>query len=666
MYRVTGAELASAGVGLKTIDPNTLKLYRAEREVSIWTTGAEHDLSLVFYGQATDSPYSAFSVYWLTWGGEPGKRMATQPVATSSGLSIESFPDSLHLTRPTLFVPHPGDPSQSWFWQALTAPTTVTVPITLTNSIPAPGSAVIGLWGVSEDTMSPDHHVRVWFDDRQVGDEAWDGPGDHPITVTLPIESMRTPAHTLRVSAVGDTGAVADVTLLRSVDMNFARAFVAEQDRLRFRGEKASYRIAGFGSAGAELYDVSNPHNPIRAAGVEHANGTVTFAQENAGPADWFAVGPSGYSTVSRIEPMSEARPADLARGADYVIITHPNFVTALKPLVEWRAKRGLKVALVTTRDLYDSFGYGAESPEALRQFIRSVEPRFVLLVGKASYDYRDYLNSPNKNLVPTFLIETPHLAQAASDNRFIEGADGKPTNVAIGRIPAKTPDQVRQAVEKIIAYESAPRDAGWRHEALFVTDNKEETFSMMADALAGRLGPRIHSTKIDLAASGGDVNVTRAELIQKWNAGARLITYIGHGSIETWAEGPLFSTDNVGDIRNGDRLPVLFTPTCLDGFFYHPVKDSLTEDLLFREGGIIAGVVPTGLSVSDSQSELMNALMIELFSTPAPTLGEALARAKRQVDPTSSLNREVIDTFVLLGDPALQFGDWAPKFGSP
>ncbi|MCI0478757.1 MAG: C25 family cysteine peptidase, partial [Anaerolineales bacterium] len=65
---------------------------------------------------------------------------------------------------------------------------------------------------------------------------------------------------------------------------------------------------------------------------------------------------------------------------------------------------------------------------------------------------------------------------------------------------------------------------------------------------------------------------------------------------------------------------------------------------------------VPTGLSVPQAQEELMRALFAELFQNAAPelTLGEAVQRAKRKVDGKAPETREVIDTFVLLGDPAL------------
>ena len=90
-------------------------------------------------------------------------------------------------------------------------------------------------------------------------------------------------------------------------------------------------------------------------------------------------------------------------------------------------------------------------------------------------------------------------------------------------------------------------------------------------------------------------------------------------------------------------------------------MQDSLAEDLLFKsDGGIIAGVVPTGVSFASAQSEWMRALFVELFEKSAPTLGEAFTQAKRQVDADSPDVREVIETFVLLGDPALEV-----RFGS-
>ena len=53
-----------------------------------------------------------------------------------------------------------------------------------------------------------------------------------------------------------------------------------------------------------------------------------------------------------------------------------------------------------------------------------------------------------------------------------------------------------------------------------------------------------------------------------------------------------------------------------------------------------------------------MKPLFAELFTKSAPTLGEAIQRAKSQVNAASPDVREVLQTFTLIGDPALR---WRP-----
>ncbi|MEW5717218.1 MAG: C25 family cysteine peptidase [Chloroflexota bacterium] len=652
LYRVSAAELQRAGLPRDGVDPATLQLFLGDREIALRTLGDAKDFSIEFYGQASDSPYSAFNAYWLRWGAANGKRMREISAPPATDPPQRSFQETVRVTQPTLYIAQAGG---YWFWHALTAPTTTTIALTLPAALAAPARVQLNLWGSTQDAAAPDHHLRVFFNDARVADETWDGQGAHPIAANIPANAIRAGENTLRLVAPGDTRAKADVVLLSSVEIAYTRQLVAQKESIRFDGATGSYRVEGFSGGAPDLFDITDPGEPSRVSNAAFASGALTFRAD--APRRWLAIGANARQSPARIAPMMTL---PSTANADYVIITHPDFVDVLEPLVKWRAQRGLKPVVVTTTAIYDAFGYGAESPLALRAFLDSLQPkpRFVLLVGKASYDFRDYLNAPNKNLTPTFLVNTPHLNQVASDNWFAaaSAADARPV-FALGRIPAKTKEQVARVVNKIIAFESGQRNADWRNRALFIADDKEPTFAAMADASAQTLPPPITAQKIYLAARQGDVNATRAEIVARWNAGAQWITYIGHGSLDTWAEGPLFSVANLGEIKNAERLPILFTPTCLDGFFYHPQKDSLAEELLFKnDGGIVAGIVPTGLSLPPDQQMLMRALFDELFAQRTPTLGEALTRAKQKMDVSAETLREVVETFGLLGDPALEY----------
>ncbi|MCX7840886.1 MAG: C25 family cysteine peptidase, partial [Anaerolineae bacterium] len=517
------------------------------------------------------------------------------------------------------------------------------------------------LWGSTQDAVNPDHHLRLAFNGTRIADDKWDGQGARVITATIPANAVRAGDNALQLVAPGDTGAQADITLLRALDVTYTRRLVAQNDRLEFTAGAGAYRIEGFSGDAIELYDITDSRAPMRVTNTQIAARTLTFATDASAPRRWLAIGPNGAQAVARIVPMTMSDVRAPERAADYLIITHPNFVNALQPLVEWRARQGLRVRIVTTEQAYDEFAYGEESPHALRALIEWARQhwqslRFVLFVGKASYDYRDYQKGANKNLVPTFLLKTPHLGLTASDNWFVAPDDksGHPA-LAIGRIPAQTAEQVTRVVNKTIAYESSLNTrADWLTRALFIADDKEPSFVSMSDALIAQ-APQLVARKIYLADYRGDVNAARAEMLARWNEGVRWLVYIGHGSIDTWAEGPLFSPEHLGALKNGTRTPILFTPTCLDGFFYHPQKNSLAEELLFKDdGGIVAGLVPTGLSLPQSQEELMRALFAEISANPTSTFGEAIMRAKQRIDGTVPDRREVIDTFVWLGDPAL------------
>ncbi len=657
-YRVSASALRAAGADASQFDASTLQLFQGDQEIAVRVNGQGANSSFDFYGQTSDSPYSAFNVYWLRWGVERGRRIREDSsLSLNSDAPFDSFEYTLSAAIPAFYAPQIGNTGSHWFWQSLTAPATNTITLALPDAISNPARLRVNLWSATADQkIAPDHHLTLFFNDARVADEKWDGQGARTIEANVPAEAVRAGENTLRLVAPGDTQSQAEVTLIQSVQVNYTRRLLAENDTLEFQTKSGMYRVGGFSSDSIELFDISDPLNPARVADAAINSRSLTFASDEKHR--WLAIAPPAIQSPARIEAAPTTNLRAPERRGDYVIITHPDFVNALEPLVKHRQTSSLKVAVVTTNEVYDEFGFGMETPQAIRDFLRwaraNWSPRFVLLVGKASYDYRNYLNAPNKNLLPTFLVETPHLGQAASDNWFIaDEKTGQPA-LAIGRIPAKTPEQMTRLVRKIIAYESGSPDE-WRRRAVFIADDKEALFAQQADGLATKIAPGVQASKVYLAAFGGDVNKARAEILSRWNAGAGWITYVGHGSIDTWAEGPLFSADNIGEVKNGYRLPILFTPTCLDGYFYHPQKDSLVEEMLFEnDGGIIAGLAPTGLSLPLNQDDLMNALFDELFQNSAPTLGEAILRAKQKMKNDSPDAREVLETFVLLGDPAL------------
>jgi hypothetical protein len=74
--------------------------------------------------------------------------------------------------------------------------------------------------------------------------------------------------------------------------------------------------------------------------------------------------------------------------------------------------QNGLRTVVVTTDQVYNEFGSGSPDPTAIRDFVKMYydkyknspldKPRYLLLFGDASFDYKNRLNN-NTNLVPAY-----------------------------------------------------------------------------------------------------------------------------------------------------------------------------------------------------------------------------------------------------------------------
>ena len=114
----------------------------------------------------------------------------------------------------------------------------------------------------------------------------------------------------------------------------------------------------------------------------------------------------------------------------------------------------------------------GGTTAEAIREFVsyayhywRAPRLRYVLLLGDATYDFKDYLGTGVENQLPPLLVRTSYL-WTASDPAFaaVHGTDVLP-DLAIGRLPASSSSELSSMISKILDYE---RGAA-RRDGLFV-----------------------------------------------------------------------------------------------------------------------------------------------------------------------------------------------------
>jgi hypothetical protein len=146
-----------------------------------------------------------------------------------------------------------------------------------------------------------------------------------------------------------------------------------------------------------------------------------------------------------------------------------------------------------------------------------------------------------------------------------------------------------------------------------------------------------------------------RSEILDAFDGGASLLSYVGHGGIHLWASENLLDVSGVENLQPQAREPLVLTMNCLNGYFHFPYGNSLAEELVEAEGrGAIAAFSPTGLSLDGPAHLFHQALVSELLSGRHRRLGDAVLAAQARYAASGAFP-ELLSIYHLLGDPALE-----------
>jgi hypothetical protein len=153
------------------------------------------------------------------------------------------------------------------------------------------------------------------------------------------------------------------------------------------------------------------------------------------------------------VKPLRSALKSTRNR-ADYLLIAPRRFLDEAKPLLDLRVRQGLLPRAVAVEQVFDDFGFGETRPQALQDFISyayhywsSPRLRYVLLVGDATFDFKDYLQLGIVNQVPPLIVPTSYIWTVSDPTlAAVNGGDILP-DVAIGRLPAANEGEVQTMV---------------------------------------------------------------------------------------------------------------------------------------------------------------------------------------------------------------------------
>jgi hypothetical protein len=387
---------------------------------------------------------------------------------------------------------------------------------------------------------------------------------------------------------------------------------------------------------------------------------TATFEDEIVGQKTYFTLTQTDARTPINIELWKPVNLMAENNSADYIAITPREFLSEVKSLCHFREKQGLKTLAVAVEDIYDEFNHGLIDPQAIKDFLEYAyknwekpAPTYVVLIGDANIDYRDYFGTGKQSRVPVHLSSTSGLRLTPDDNWYatVEGDDVLP-EMFIGRIPSATIKALRDMVDKIKRYEKAasyePR------EALFVADNNDPYFETINEELIEHLPADFVPQRVYLS-SYSDVETATMDIISNINRGMLLTNYVGHGDVIHWAGEGLLEPSDIDLLNNRNRFTFMITLDCLNGYFAQPYYYSIGESFVVpKNRGAIAAFSPSGLGYPWEHMILGKSIFSLIFEEGIDTLGEITTRSK--IDAfANGVSEDILRTFTLLGDPATQ-----------
>ena len=701
LYQLSYAELAAAGFSLAG-DPADARLMVGGQEVPILVlnaaggpAGATWDSGdrILFYGQAAQSRFTDINVYWLYQDGSAGARMAARAVNPGGyDAASAAYQATLHREENYLYdSAYPEANGDHWYWTDLRAlqtgcpDETQSYSFSLSHLSSAGSTARLraSLQGYTDGT----HDLAVSVNGHAVAQHiVWTNQERKEAELTLDPAWLQEGENELKLAngacpALPVDQRPANGMAFNYFEIDYPASRVAEGSQLLFTGEagELAYDVTGLaGAAGVVLLDISDPLAPVQLTGGQLAGSVFRFQDSATQPRQYLAVG-SGAIVSPQAALDQTSNLLTTTAGAGYVLIAYGEFLPATQPLLDLRAQNWV-VAAVDIQDVYDEFSYGLLDPEAIRTFLRGLTPLpdHVLLVGDGTIDYHDHLGHGWSNYLPAYPADVdPYEGETASDHRLAElDGDETPTlpDLHIGRLPVSSVSETQAVVAKIVNYETDPAFGTWNSRVLFVADNTDEggPFADISDGVYyDSVSPELSKGRIHLTENPdelheydpGDstqVDAARAAVRRGFEAGQLVINFFGHSSHSQWTTENILHRDNTADLQNDGRLPVVLSFTCYTAAFHYPPYAPLDERLVLEPGaGAVAAWGSTGEGVLPGHRRLAQGFHQAIADSAVTTLGIATYAGQAELFSPGAYpaNQAMLDTYVLLGDPAMSLG---------
>ncbi|EKB49199.1 C25 family cysteine peptidase [Cecembia lonarensis] len=722
VHRISFAALSSAGLNPNAIDPRNIRLYHRGEEVSIFVQGEEdgrfdpNDF-IDFYGKRNDATldrklfrnpnhignimynhHNDSTAFFLTvTPGTPGKRMGSRPqpdgsepiLAQYHTQNMEVYFQQYNLGR--LYFPGVRlaeyEEGQGW----MSAPVTKSAPRNITFSdlgqIPASGSAKleIGLTGRSENP-----HVTAVLAGPTLGSVRELARFEYRDFNVLNREIELTAADfdpsgniTIRVTSNGpeavDNISIAYVRItypktVQNGDRD-AELFIVEpgQEALQLGNMLANY----------VAYEISDTNNPVRIPVQKSGNTLRLKAAANNSSKVWL----ENTMNVRAVSGIQRIRFRDLLnQPADFLIISHRSLrrqssihPDPVRAYAQYRASNEggrFDTLTVNISELYDQFSYGEKTPLAIFEFMRAYYPKFqpehLLLIGRSLGMYstvrQDRVNFFYRQAPERFTFQDliPPAGYPYADNNYVIGLDRSNPFVpalGFGRIPARTPQDVTDYLEKIKEKDALGVSEDWQKDIVHLSggiSSFELTrfFNFLNGFKNIAEGPFLGGN-VKTYRKRSNSTVELIDISSDVNRGLSLITFFGHAAPTVIDIEIGLASDPAQGYNNRGKYPMILMNGCDAGNSFGNIRTFGEDWILTPFKGASNFLAHANIGVDIYLRRYSESFYNKAFADSSMiyrSVGEVRKEAEKlfyQRFGTSVVNRSHAEQLVLLGDPA-------------
>jgi hypothetical protein len=711
VYRINPTDLKAAGFHPESIAPATMKLYSIGPhavngpypdtmvEVPVYVkengdTTFDKGEYLAFYAESpsywgTDSlwrtndtlwrtnVFTDHNSWWLTWGGDNGRRMTT----VSGAGATNPLPDAYEHVR---LEPDSVCPARSgllWLWkdivktEGLDATAAVELKLPRRDSIRWLKGRLYG----KTDATSGTHYAyaRIYLNGSLVDSlKVLERPATPPAVDfrfdSLPAEAVARAGKpdSLEIELYGDEGMEVFVDFLE-VGYTEKLAMTKAEPQLEFLATEGSGTEFGIEGAGGDvlLLDVTEPYSPARIVDSDVSGSRRNLRLSAAGFRRLRCALSSGLLAPKEVVRRSPGSLRNPALSGDYFVVCPDEFYHAATLFARYREGNVAGIPNARTQvaklsEVYDDYAFGIEEPGAIKRLLQAKRPSYVLLAGDGTYDYRNILTLRTGPVLPPYELGydiDPEVYGGVAKGLDAWYADldggGSAPDLILGRVTVRSAVEFRQFFDRVKKYETQPLGYWAKRYLLLADDEIEGSYDRedpikdhipncdeQARIAAGLLDPvKVYLTEYPLTGTNLKAQAS-TEFIRQLNSGALLFCFFGHGAgFQLCHEQALHITNTVPSVNNGTRSPMAFYGSCGVGRFEDTRYEAIAEELVRKDGGAIADVGATKATGSGSNAQLARVMFGRLMDHPDDPIGPAFFQAYTQANTLHHL----------FGDPA-------------